>query len=402
MTAAGPGPWPEDLVAPRYDVWLGSVLPAVAASLGVAVGRRGDADDGGDAGHGSDADHGPDGLTFPEARSAVVALVDGLGAEQLRRRGGHAPFLRTLPIAHPRLACGYPSTTASSTAGLSTGLAPGTHGLVGWQTLMPGTDRLLNHLSWDGGPDPREWQPHPTVFEALAAAGLTVTHVAPSVFERSGLTRATLRGTGFRPADTIPERVAAVRELVRRPGRHLVYVYFGEVDKAGHVHGPDSYEWTDRVEEVDAALAEIAAALPPGTSLTVTADHGMVPAPEEERLDLADHAELAHGIRHLGGEPRAPQPYCEPGAVADVLAAWREVLADRAVVLTREEAVAAGWFGPVTETVLPRIGDLVVAMRGRATVLDSRALRTQVLRLRGHHGSLTAEEVLVPLLHRPG
>ena len=114
------------------------------------------------------------------------------------------------------------------------------------------------------------------------------------------------------------------------------------------------------------------------------------------------YAELAHGIRHLGGEPRAPQPYCEPGAVADVLAAWREVLADRAVVLTREEAVAAGWFGPVTETVLPRIGDLVVAMRGRATVLDSRALRTQVLRLRGHHGSLTAEEVLVPLLHRPG
>src|SRR5690606_31579219 len=232
VTAAGPGPWPEDLVAPRYDVWLGSVLPAVAASLGVAVGRRGDADDGGDAGHGSDADHGSDGLTFPEARSAVVALVDGLGAEQLRRRGGHAPFLRTLPIAHPRLACGSPSTTASSTAGLSTGLAAGTHGLVGWQTLMPGTDRLLNHLSWDGGPDPREWQPHPTVFEALAAAGLTVTHVAPSVFERSGLTRATLRGTGFRPADTIPERVAAVRELVRRPGRQLVYVYFGEVDRS--------------------------------------------------------------------------------------------------------------------------------------------------------------------------
>lgn len=391
MTAAapaGPDPWPEDLVAPRYDVWLGSVLPAVAASLGVPFPAGPDGD--------------PDGLVLPEARSAVVALVDGLGAEQLRRRGGHAPFLRTLPAAHPNLACGYPSTTASSTAGLSTGLPPGSHGLVGWQTLMPGTDRLLNHLSWDGGPDPEEWQPHRTVFQALRAAGVTVTHVAPTPFERSGLTRATLRGTGFRPADTIPERVAAVRSLVRRPGRHLVYVYFGEVDKAGHVHGPDSYGWTDRVEEVDAALAEIAASLPAGTSLTVTADHGMVAAPEEERLDLADHAELARGIRHLGGEPRAPQAYCEPGAAEDVLQTWREVLGERALVLSREEAVAAGWFGPVTDAVRPRIGDLVVAMRGRATVLDSRVLRAQVLRLRGHHGSLTAEEVLVPLLHRPG
>lgn len=384
----GPHPWPDDLLAPTYDVWLGSVLPAVAAGLGVEVGTA--------------APAGADAITLPEARSAIVTLVDGLGAEQLGRRSGHAPFLRSLSGTHAPIACGYPSTTASSTAGLTTGLAPGAHGLVGWQTLMPGTDRLLNHLSWDGGPDPVRWQPHPTVFQALDAAGVPVTHVAPAAFERSGLTRATLRGTVFRPADTIPERVAAIRELARRPGRWLLYVYFGEVDKAGHVHGPDSYEWTDRVEQVDAALAEIAASLRPGTSLTVTADHGMVAAPESERYDLARHPELAHGIRHLGGEPRAPQPYCEPGAAADVLATWREVLGERAVVLGREEAVAAGWFGPVTDGVLPRIGDLVVAMRGGATVLDSRHLRPQVLRLRGHHGSLTAEEMLVPLLHRPG
>lgn len=136
--------------------------------------------------------------------------------------------------------------------------------------------------------------------------------------------------------------------------------------------------------------------MPTDTLVTVTADHGMVHAPHELRLDLAVQAELARGIRHLGGEPRGPQPHCRPGAVDDVHATWTEVLDGRALVLTRAQAVDAGWFGPVEPQALPRIGDLVVAMRGRHTVLDSRALRPQVLTLVGQHGSLTDEETLVP------
>src|SRR5690606_4272829 len=130
-----------------------------------------------------------------------------------------------------------------------------------------------------------------------------VTHVAPAAFERSGLTRAALRGGGFAPADAIPERVTAALAALRGPGRALVYVYFGEVDKAGHVYGPESLRWSEQVEAVDAALFDLAARMPTGTSLTVTADHGMVPSPEQERLDLAWLPELDEGVRHLGGEP---------------------------------------------------------------------------------------------------
>ena len=34
--------------------------------------------------------------------------------------------------------------------------------------------------------------------------------------------------------------------------------------------------------------------------------------------DLAHDTELAAGVRHSGGEPRAPQLYCEPGAVGEL------------------------------------------------------------------------------------
>ena len=66
-----------------------------------------------------------------------------------------------------------------------------------------------------------------------------------------------------------------------------------------------------------------------------------------------------------------------------------------------DEAVAAGWFGPVEPRVLPVVGDVVVAMRGAATVVDSRTQTAASIALPGVHGSMTAREMLVPLLvHR--
>ncbi|MEK8228819.1 hypothetical protein NKG05_26780 [Oerskovia sp. M15] len=81
-----------------------------------------------------------------------------------------------------------------------------------------------------------------------------------------------------------------------------------------------------------------------------------------------------------------------------VAARWSTVLGDAALVALRDDAVAAGWFGPVADHVLPTIGDVVVAMRGRATVVDSRTQTAASLQLVGVHGSLTRAEMQVPLL----
>nr|WP_306238399.1 MULTISPECIES: nucleotide pyrophosphatase/phosphodiesterase family protein [unclassified Ornithinimicrobium] len=379
---------PSEFIDLSYAGSLATVLPAVAQSLGVSATLG--------AGLGIDPL-----FELPPAQRAVVVLIDGLGAEQLRRRSGHAPFLRSLDSPAPALTCGFPATTATSLSSLGTGLPPGAHGVVGWQALMPEHDRLLNHLSWDDGPDPETWQPHRTIFQVLEAAGVAVTRIGPGYFDGSGMTRAAQRGGAFAAARTLDARVdAAVTALAATP-RSFVYLYWGDVDKIGHTFGPGSWQWGEEVERTDAALADLAARLPAGTSLTITADHGMVDAPESARRDLAWEDDLARGIRHLGGDPRVPQPHCEPGAAADVLAAWTELLGDTALVASREEAIDQGWFGAVEDRVSPRIGDLVVAMRGTATVLDSRAQRPEFLALQGHHGSLTRDEMAIPLLHLP-
>ncbi|CCH74121.1 Type I phosphodiesterase/nucleotide pyrophosphatase (fragment) [Nostocoides australiense Ben110] len=81
--------------------------------------------------------------------------------------------------------------------------------------------------------------------------------------------------------------------------------------------------------------------------------------------------------------------------------AWRGRLAGRAVVLTREQAIDEGWFGPVARRNAGRIGDLVVAMGPRGAIEDSRTSKPILLQLLGMHGSVTRDEVAVPLLHRP-
>jgi Type I phosphodiesterase / nucleotide pyrophosphatase len=377
----------QDLL-PRYDAsGLAGVLPAVVRSLAVAepVGSSGL----------------PDLLDLPPARRAVVVLIDGLGYDLLRQRSGHAPFMRGLLPAAYRLSAGFPSTTATSMGTFGTGLPPGVHGLVGYEVLVPGEDRLLNELSWDNGPDPRLWQPNQTLFERAAADGVAVTRIGPGFFDGSGLTTAALRGGRFTAAHSLEDRVDSALAAVRASKRALVYLYWGELDKVGHVHGCQSWQWGEELELIDRGIARLVAGVPSDTSVQVTADHGMVDAPHALRIDLAHDGELAADVRHVGGEARSLQLYCEPGATDNVLATWRERVETRAWVLSREEAVGQGLFGAVSERVLPRIGDVVVAMRDNFAIVDSRTARPKLLALLGLHGSLTPGEMAIPLLQVP-
>jgi hypothetical protein len=282
-----------------------------------------------------------------------------------------------------------------------TGLPPGSHGLLGYEVLVPGEDRLLNELSWEHGPDPLAWQSQRTVFELAAADGVAVTSIGPGFFDGSGLTRAALRGGRFRAAAALPARVDAALLALRSDRRSLVYLYWGDLDKVGHVHGCQSWEWGDELEGIDAELARLVRSVPSDTAVYITADHGMVDAPHALRIDLAYDDELSAGVRHVGGEPRSLQLYCEHGAVDDVLDTWRERVGERAWIRTRDEAVKEGWFGPVSEDNLPRVGDIVVAMRDNFAIVDSRRARPQLLALLGLHGSLTPDEAAVPLFHIP-
>jgi Type I phosphodiesterase / nucleotide pyrophosphatase len=336
-------------------------------------------------------------LGLPPAQRACLLVVDGLGWDLLRDHPAAAPFLSELARDARPITAGFPSTTVTSLGSLCTGLPPGQHGLLGYQVIIPGEDRLLNGLRWDPQVDPRWWQPRPTIYERASAAGIAAVHVAQGSFRGSGLTEATMRGAEFWPADSMGALAARGAQAMAEHGRVLVTVYHGDLDGTGHVFGVGSEAWYNQLAHVDKLAEQLASSLTSGSYLYVTADHGMVDVGPDDRIDADAVPELRNGLALLGGEPRARHLYARPGAAADVLATWREMLGDRAWVLPRDEAIKEGWFGPVDAGMADRIGDVVAAPAGTFAVVATRA-EPRESALRGMHGSLTPSEQLIPAL----
>src|SRR5271166_5490686 len=326
-------------------------------------------------------------LGLTPTRRACLLIVDGLGWELLRDHPAVAPFLSELARNSKPIMAGFPSTTVTSLGSICTGRPPGQHGMLGYQVIIPGENRLLNGLRWDSRIDPRQWQPLPTLYERAAAAGIAAVHVAQGSFRGTGLTVATMRGADFWPADSMGALAAQAATAIWENGRAFVTVYHGDLDNTGHVFGVGSDAWYE----------QLASALPSGTFLYVTADHGMVDIGPEDKFDVDATPELRSGLALLGGEPRARHLYARRGAAADLLAIWREVLGDRAWVLSRDEAIKEGWFGPVDPAMANRIGDVVAAPAGSMAIVATKA-EPRESALLGMHGSLTTSEQLVPAL----
>lgn len=333
-------------------------------------------------------------IELPQAERVCFLLVDGLGLRNFEDRSGHARTLRSLSSLEP-LTSVIPSTTATAITALGTTAEAGQTAMLGYSLRSPLSGRPFSLIQWDeAGLDPLKWQTVPTLFERLGEQAQLCRAVQPSAHIDSGLSLCALRGLDALPAKTAGERVTATR-LAFEQGARFVYLYWGDVDKSGHRHGWTSQEWIEALEELDRTVADLLDALPAGTLLVITADHGMVDI--DERIDIDDFPELRRDVQMTAGEERAVQAYTDkPDEVCE---RWADILGERALVLIKESAVQAGLFGGMSEYAHERAGDVFAFMRGRWALLDRASrLNPQFPLQRGVHGSLTEYEMLVPLL----
>lgn len=336
-------------------------------------------------------------LGLPEASRYVVFLVDGLGTFQVSKRSDVAPRLANLVSRSRSITSGAPSTTATSISSLGTGLAPGEHGIAGYAFRNPFDGSFLNALLWADGLSPLDVQPRLTMFERLVAAGVSASIVVPQRFQGTGLTESALRGAHFLGVpveEDVERRIELTVDASSAHGRSLVYVYERELDHTGHGLGWQSSEWEEQLSRIEGIIWSLREALPDDVRLVVTGDHGMMDVPDTRRLIIEEEHDLAAELTLVAGEGRFRQVYTDnPDAVA---ARWRDRLGDSAWVRTRTEAIDEGWFGPIGPGMAKRFGDVVAAMRSDMALMTSTQPRE--FTLVGMHGSLTAEEMTVPLL----
>jgi hypothetical protein len=375
-----------ELTIPAYgDASLADVGPSILAALGV--------------------DGETDVLGLGDIQRACLLVVDGLGWTQLRANPASAPYLSTL-TGRP-LTAGFPATTVTSLASLGTGLPPGEHAMTGYSSYVEEVGAVVNWLAWRSvgeGADLREAlvpevvQSQPTVWERAEAAGVATTVCTFDNFAETGLTRAVLRGGRWGGTLAEGDAVARASAAIDVGHRSLVYVYVSALDLVGHMRGPDSEAWQVQLSIVDRIAEQLAERLPPEATLFVTADHGMVFVPEDAKIDVDATPSLQDGLVALAGEPRMRHVHVRQGAADEVRSTWSEVLGSDWRVLSRDEAVDVGLFGPtVTSTARRRIGDLVALSLGVGGVVERRKL-PRLSAMPGQHGSVTDDELLVPLL----
>jgi predicted AlkP superfamily pyrophosphatase or phosphodiesterase len=378
------------MTIPRYgEASLADVGPSLLSALGVAG--------------------EPNALGLDEVQRAVLLLVDGLGWCQLRANPDVAPYLSSM---HGQaLTAGFPATTVSSLASLGTGMPSGQHAMTGYSSFVEEVGSVVNWLAWrpvgEGGDlkdrlVPEVVQPMPTVWERADRAGVATTICTFDNFADTGLTRAVLRGGRWGGTYAEGDAIARAAEACDRGHRSLVYVYVSALDLVGHMRGPDTDAWRGQLAIVDRIAAELHRRLPPEATLFVTADHGMVHVPDEAKVDADSTPSLLDGVVALAGEPRARYVHAALGAADDVFATWRDVLGESWRVFRRDDAIAAGLFGPVVTTAArQRIGDVVALSLANGGVVERRKL-PRLSAMPGQHGSVTDDELLVPLLRLRG
>jgi hypothetical protein len=172
-----------------------------------------------------------------------------------------------------------------------------------------------------------------------------------------------------------------------------VYAYYEGLDKVSHEYGLGA-QYDEELRWIDHLVATLLEVLPAGTALAVTADHGQVETGDNVRelpTDVLTHVAMQ------SGEGRFRWLHARGGRTRPMEEAARALLAEHAWVRTREEAIDEGWYGPkVTDAAAGRLGDVLVAAKGTVAFFDPRDTGPYVLV--GRHGSLTPDEMLVPLL----
>jgi hypothetical protein len=329
------------------------------------------------------------------ARQIVLLVIDGLGWEQLRARSALAPTLSAGAGIDRAITSIVPTTTAAALTSITTGRPPADHGILGYR-LAHG-DHILNMLRWTLGNDDtdarrsvpvRSYQP----IAPFPGSDRAVPVVSKVDFGGTGFTAAHLGDSPLHDY-RVPSSLALEVGSQLAGGAPFIYAYYDGIDKVAHAYGfGDHYD--AELVAVDRIVADLVAVLPPDAVLVVTADHGQIEV--GPRVELLGREAMGM-VTFFSGEGRFRWLHARPGAQDDLVALCEEHYGATTWVRSRQRLIDDGWFGgALAGGFADRLGDVALIPFEPIAFVDP--ADTGENRLACRHGSLTADEMLVPLV----
>jgi hypothetical protein len=274
-------------------------------------------------------------------------------------------------------------------------------------TFTPALGNYTNVLV-QAGLDPETFLHVPGLAQQLQTAAVPTYSFKAQNLVKTPLSQMHGRGVAHEfGVASFADMMVQMRQLLESKPRQKLYIfaYWSTIDTLSHYynwqHPSVTAELQALIYQLRRGLFEtLSEAARVGTAVFIAADHGQIVCPTAEQVQLRDHPQLEQMLlMQPAGDTRAIYLYAKHGRTADVINYVQENLAHAFVALTAEAALTAGLFGPppFAPTAEERVGDVVLlARRGAALLnkLDDQRAR-QFL---GWHGSLEADEMLVPWL----
>jgi hypothetical protein len=353
----------------------------------------------------------------------VLFLFDGFRYDDWRRRkDGFVGFMNNAGNLAP-ITTVFPSTTAAALTSIATSLTPQEHCLPEWFVYLKEADMVVESLPFSGvterGRDSllRRLNPHvlfrgQTVFSALRKQGIDSASFLPRAIASSVYTKVSQRGSVVLPYLSASDLSLALRRQLELPdGPRFIYVYWSSIDTIEHVFGATSQEASVEIDSVSFALkqgllARADTRASGRTLLLATADHGQIDvSPRKTRYlnrikSLSDSYEISPGGRPIlpSGGARDVFLHIKPERLEKIEEELSKRLAGFASIVRTETAIRAGLFGinRPRKRFVERVGNLLILPHRKETLWYEFKDRGR-FDLKGHHGGLTHDELIVPL-----
>ncbi|MFM6971012.1 MAG: alkaline phosphatase family protein [Rhodoluna sp.] len=337
-------------------------------------------------------------LQLGKARSSCVILVDGLGSRNLLHRSGHAPKLVRQLEKDGSILVGFPTTTATSLTSFATGVQGGEHGIIGYEIFDRNLGRPVNLLTGLSDAQAENgYQPIPTASGNAKSKNLQVHFVGAPEFENSTFTKITMPEAQYHAGKSVEDRFAIARKLLTQGKGALVYLYISELDSKAHAFGADSVEWLEQLELLESQVGKLIAVLPKDAGVLLTADHGVIDVAREKQIYL-DEFQFTKNLVNVAGDPRVNFLYFNQEPEPNLISNLRDWLHKRAYVVSRQQMIESGWYGPVSKAAAHRMPDVFIIARGETAIYHRDFAKPHSLKMIGQHGGIDNEELTVPLL----
>lgn len=359
---------------------------------------------------------------FPSRNKVVMFLIDGLGYERFKDAIEQTSFCERTDSRLSKLTAQFPSTTAAHITTLTTGLPVGESGIYEWLQRDSVSNTLCFPLLfkiWNENPNqhwdslneliaPKDFFTGTTLMGSLEREGVDcycyankkVNSVANEYFESRGTRRF---------FDTHDELGNLLLDDMATCDRGYFYVYFPEVDRCGHKHGPNSQEYLDEAIDILKAVTRLAERInerQPDASVIITADHGHIQVdPHRNGVMLSDIAELVPLFEYdRNGEPMLPAGayrdtflHVKQQHVGTAVDLVNSSCRDKLIAYPTKDLIDMGIFGVVGERFLANVGSVAVLPIGARTIHWDKIMPHQINH-KGAHGGMSREEMEIPFV----